>query len=518
MKRIIFALTAACLASLPLAAQDSTTVNEEDFFGGDGAAVEVEGTTTEAYAENFIKEEPVRFGGSFNLSAKTGIDYYLPWNEWDQGYFLTDKAESSVDEPAADKRENSGIDLGGSLYFTARPSESLRFFGKAKFAFPFSYLAASPSAYNDLLDVLKMPETTIPEQIEKAYAMQSLQEDSGVSVPNIKIWELYSDFDIGNAVFLRAGKQMVKWSAGSYYQFFSPADIISLTPIDVNDRTADREGPLAVKANVPFGNNNLDLYAIAPSDSDLTSVSQLGVAARQQIVLGGWELGLGTGWQEDRDIQFVATASGSVDRFGVFGEALVNRRANGIYLEKDSKDDSGYKVVDVRRDWFFSGTVGASYDNTDLYFNAFAQYYYNGMGYDRMDAVSKAAVAHLASGDLTVVDIFAMAAGFTGKHYVALSLSESFVKDSKVSVGTVLIANLSDYSGTVKPSVTIKITDEIRLSVDTSVSYGGDNTQFRGISKAVLGSDVQAIADMADTFRMPQFSMGISLDLGSGNF
>ena len=366
---------------------------------------------------------------------------------------------------------------------------------------------------------------------------------SSASVPSIKIWELYSDFAIKDLVFFRAGKQMVKWSSNNY-EFFSPADIISLTAIDPNDRSADREGPLAIKANIPISVHNLDFYLIAPASTELTSVRDLKAAARFQLVLGGWELGMGAAvdgglnkaerqsdgsfdYVRDTQAQFVATASGSIYDFSIFGEGLVQRYQSGLYL-----DDSSYTygslnfdhtIVANRDQWLFSGTAGASYNNSDWYLTVMGQYYFNGAGYDDIAGVAKDAAKYLMANYLSYggtqfsyADLLSMAMGNTGRHYVGLSVSETFAKNSDVTAAAYWLGNLSDGSGFVRPSVSINITDQIILGFYTAVYYGGNNSQFRGIRKAL--ADAGLSSDVAKLFQQPTFKAGLTLELGCGSF
>ncbi len=461
------------LACLPLAAQDKWSGSppagvsdglESDFFGeGSGLAPEAAPPKIgEVYSEDLLKREPTRIGGSFEFKASAGAGWKRGFEDWDWDYFSRHATEAS------------SLKLEGELFFSARPSDRVRYYGKTKVDYPFSSQAIGATEGN-------------PPSFS----------GGSVKVPSLSVWELFTDVDIGGRVFVRAGKQMVKWGVG---YFFQPADIISLTPVDLNDPTAEREGPVAVKMNVPLGMHNLDFYAIAPSSETLDSMRQVGLAARGELVLGGFELGLGAAYQEAQDFQFVATASGSIWKLAVFGEAAAKRRSLVPWIEGSGE------VLARREGLFLDGTAGFSYSDTDNYWSLIAQYYYNGEGYPdarRLAPQAAVLIADPGSG-IGVGDI----AGFTGRHYLALNLSWSFRKDSDVQVSALLVANLSDGSGTVSPEIDFDLSDEIVLGLKASLNYGQDGSQFRGISGTFLGENLV----------LPLAAVEASLCIGTGKF
>lgn len=480
--------------------------DSSEFFG-DTAQEAEEIESAESQAETFLSDEGVRLGGSFKFSLSTGTMYRRDYADWTLEYLFSG---GTFDDPSGTNEdiENSSLNLGGSLWFSARPSDSIRFYGKALVDYPFSDLAASLADLEALAD---NDPLTVPT-------------GQGIAVPNLAIWELFADFNIDSKVFFRAGKQMVKWGVG---YFFQPADIVSLTAVDVNDPTAEREGPLAVKANIPLDIHNLDFYAIVPSGATMDSITDLGLAGRFRFVLADWEFGLGALYQQDQDWNFTATASGSIWEFNFFAEALVNRLSAGNYLADgattvnltvpnpvtpDPTDTMvvptavDHTLVTDRTDWFFSGTTGLIYNNADAYLNIIGQYYFNGEGYDNPSAVVADALTYVAAGQMTLADLF----GNLGRHYAAGFVSWSFVKDSPVSVSLLWLGNLSDGSGFFKPSASFEITDEINLAVSPYFAYGPENSQYRGIAPSLMGGSTAAL--------MPVAQLQLTLSLGSGKF
>jgi hypothetical protein len=458
----------ALAAALPVAAQSESDLGdiESDFFGEGEGMVEQEQSpeVAETYTEDLLREEPISFGGSFNLSISAGAGWTSNFPDWTWEYFRDQG------------KETTSVDLEASLSFSARPAAGLRYYGKATAAYPFSITAAGLESTSAALA-----------------ASSPTLLGTGIPVPSISIWELFTDVDLGRWAFVRAGKQMVKWGVG---YFFQPADIISLSAVDFYDPTAEREGPVAIKMNVPVSVHNLDFYVIAPAGETLDSITKVGLAGRAQLVLGGFELGAGAAYQKTKDWQFIGTVSGSIGSFAVFGEGLLRRKSPGRHIV------SADEVLTDRDTWFFGGTAGLTYVNSDAYLTATGQYYFNGEGYSDVRDVADDVPLLLATGQIGIPDIL----GNTGMHYGGANVSWSIKKDSKVSLSLLWIGNLSDGSGTIRPQSTISLTDAIRLGLSTTFSYGQDKTQFRGLS--ALGEE----------FVFPIASVQASVSIGAGKF
>lgn len=439
---------------------------ESGFFGeGEGMAAEAAAPKVQdTYSEELLKAEPMRLGGDFELKVTAGTGWKKDYADWSWDYLRDGYSEASY------------VDLKSSLFFSARPGPRLRYYGKAKVEYPFSSAAASST---DLFAI--------------ADGLPSTSPGAGVPVPAISIWELFADVELGDRVFVRAGKQMVKWGVG---YFFQPADVISLTSVDIYDPTAEREGPVAIKANLALGKNNLDFYAIAPAGETIDSIQKIGLAGRAQVVLGGFELGAGAAYQKSADWQFIGTASGSAGKFALFGEGALKRKSPGKFIASDAT------IRSDRVDWFLDATGGATYVEGDAYLTVTGQYYYNGEGYADARTIGDSAAYYLGTGALSLSDVL----GNTGRHYVGVNASWSIKKNSKLALGAMWIGDLSDGSGTARPQATIDFTDELQLVLFTTLNYGGDKTQFRGISA------------LGEAFVIPLASVGATLSIATGRF
>jgi len=354
--------------------------------------------------EAFLVSEQLEWGGSFDLTLTaqvTSNDYITPWDKafWDPDI-------SSLTS-----------EVSGDLFFDARPDRDFRVFGKIKAAY--------------------------------RYPAELLLPDPPPGEWEVEIFELFSDFQIKDLLFFRAGKQTVQWGVG---YFFSPADVLNLVSIDPEDPGADREGPIALKTHFPFAANNAYLYLVA---NDIDKPYQIAVAPKVELLLGSYELGIGGFYQVDLTPKGMLTLTGPLWDLDLFAEAMIQWGSDRTFYPAAG-------TPPPNTDGFlFSGTAGFSYLNSDWNLSLFAQYFFNGQGYLNYD-----------------YNILIVAAGtgadalYPGRHYLAASVGLSEILDSDFGLSLLYLANFSDGSGLITPTVTWDPIDHVRLSTGLRISYG----------------------------------------------
>jgi hypothetical protein len=356
--------------------------------------------------EAFLVSEQLEWGGSFDLTFDAQVSwdgYPAPWDTefWQASSTLTPR-------------------LAADLFFDARPERDFRVFGKVKAAYQY------------------------PEDW------------------NIGIFELFSDFQFKDLLFFRVGKQTVQWGVG---YFFSPADVLNLVSIDLEDPEAEREGPIAVKAHLPFSAHNLYLYLIT---NNIIEPSQIAVAPKLELLLGNYELGIGGFYKIDETLspKGMLTLTGPLWDLDLFAEALVQLSSDRTFARYTIPPD--YETYSPEVEQPFSFTAGFSYLNSDWNLSLFAQYFYNGQAYDAK-SLSPATLDALDAGDITAAVLL-----YPGLHYLATSISWFEIGDSSFSVSLLYLANFSDGSGLLTPTVSWEPIDHVSLSTGFRISYSDD--------------------------------------------
>lgn len=140
----------------------------------------------------------------------------------------------------------------------------------------------------------------------------------------------------------------------------------------------------------------------------------------------------------------------------------------------------GLEVIDRDDDIFLSGTLGFKYSNQDDlgYFKItlIGQYMYYGYGYEDPDILknnSQGVAFFLSRNELCLADL-----AFPGRHYVASSINWDSLFDSDFSIKLFWRGNLSDGSGQVIPTLSLKRSDELEFSLGVPVTYGEEGNEF----------------------------------------
>jgi hypothetical protein len=363
--------------------------------------------------------------------------------------------------------------LSSAIFFDARPDEEFRVFGKMTVSYPFSTSAGDPG-----------DPTDAPRELADVFHVE----------------ELFSDFNWDDRVFFRGGKQTMNWGVG---YFFSPADLLSIAEVDPEDPDAEREGPVALRANVPFGANNAYAYLIPPRRNDPEPLD-VAVAAKAEFVVGSGEVGVGgiyQGTTSRREIAPAAmiTGSFSVGDVDAFVEGVASYGSNRTFVVA-SDGPLGVAAEERSDELFLNATGGLRYSYSPLEsgstFALIGQYLYNGEGYDDASVITDNASgvgALLAAGDLTQSDVTN-----TGRHYSAVRASAADLFGSGATLAVLWLHNYTDRSALVTPSLSRTFLDHFDLTLRVPIMIGEEGGEF-----APRGNTV---------------SVGLMASIGGGSF
>ncbi len=441
---------------------------------------EKEASKTGDASDDFLLSDGVELGGSFSgrLSSSFNYDYM-----WTKDFDITDPSQSFVPSVNAD------------LFFDARPESHYRAFGKLGF------------------------ESEVKDKVEL----------------NIKVKELFADFDWKNRLYFRFGKSMIKWGVG---YFWSPSDVLNLASINVEDPLAEREGPVSFKMHLPFDINNAYLYLIT---DNVTEPLDTAIASKVEFVIGGTEIGIGAFYQRDLVPRAVATVSTSIGDFSIFGEGVASwgsdrvfvRAASNQMLADANPDDTLEIVLDtyeINDRPFFSATIGTRYmhefDNNAGTIMFVGEYFFNGEGYSYEEGLLSSAYWRLvvdnqpqALTDLGIPlpptdgqpKLGAEDLINFGQHYLGGIISWSSIFDTDLSFSTLVIANMNDFSGMVIPSFSYKIIDYISVAARARFTFGDAGDEYT--NPAALLS-----LGLLDEWDGPVMGLTLDCTIGGGSF
>ena len=293
-----------------------------------------------------------------------------------------------------DLKEKSTPSLSSDLFLDARPEEDFRGFIKGTITVPFS--GESTDAQFD-------------------------------------IKEIFTDFNYNDMLYFRGGKYKINWGVGRY---FSPADVLNITEIDINDPDAPRVGPVSLKTNMPLGLNNLNLYLVAPNG--YKSVSDTVVATDYSFILGDSEVSIGAVMFEPTKLNGVLTLSTALNGVNIYSELVT--------------------LFDEELD--FQGVVGASYwlssEEVATSLNLNGEYYYNGV---------------------------------TNQHNLITAFALNNILDTGVGLSATNRNEFSKSTGSIRGNITYKLLDLFSLSAGVDYNYIDNTPIVANFSVGLGGGD-----------------------------
>ena len=406
--------------------------DNDDLFGE--SLVSEPQETTRGLEETLLVSEAVEIGGRFRFDVEAA-------GVWDDAF------EGEVRYRDADEFSLS-TELSSQLFFDARPDRDFRVYGQVTVSYPFETASADGDD---------------PEAQDR-----NLQDV-------IRVDELFSDFTWQDAVYFRGGLQTLGWGVGT---FFTPADLLNPRTTMRVDPDLQRKGRVAVRASVPAGINNADLYLLLP---DLVDPEPLdpGIAARGEVVLGRGEVSLGAFYQREAAPAAMVAVTHSLGDLDLLGEAVLRYGSERVLVE-ESEGFPGLSVRETDDELFVSAMAGLRYTysaaESTWGFRATGEYFFNGEGYGDSSVISDnrdAIGVLLGDGTISREDL-----ATTGRHYTVLSGELVDLFESDLSVGLLWIRNHTDRSSILVPSVSGTLFNRITLMLSSPINLGDDGDEF----------------------------------------
>lgn len=435
MKKPIFLLIFAVFLILGVfASDDDLFFSDENLFFDEVIIEEVideNAETSSIFDFNIIETNKVDFGGNASFSLGLQSMWQNPFIEENQNaeYWLNGFKNAYL-IPS----------LYVSLHFDARPSETLRIYGKAETQYPF--------------------EITVP----------------GLTIPQVKVVELFTDFNIGEYSYFRFGKHSVKWGVG---YFFSPADVINIGKIDPEEPEKDVEGAISLRSMFTFSGtqNCLYLYLIPDLNSEKGYLAKnVAFAGKYDFLVGNTEIGIGGWYKNNRPPKMIGTFTSTLfDDIPVYGEVVLAYGLEEQWLKEAEKD------------FIFQGTTGFSYTFKEPKINLAMQYFFNGFGVKNPSEIDDITFNEKASLYSKV-----------GQHYLAVAFSKSEVFNEKFSLSGFGQISFSDFSGMGNLNINYNLDRNCSFSFGPSLVFGKENSEFARSGKIL--------------------SINLSVTLGGGSF
>jgi hypothetical protein len=401
--------------------------------------------------------------GAFALAQDDLDDTFFGGDDDLFGDSIVSESEQDPDfDPSAELLESESVVIGGNFSVSAEIDLDLNAEDGED---PFSSGVADLNT-RIFLDARPSSDFAVFIKGDASYKTRS-----GV---DFELREMFADFDVSDRVFLRAGKQTVNWGVG---RFFSPANLINLESIDPENPEDELVGPVALKAQLPFGANNLTGYLVM---EDVESPIEVAIGTRYEFLVRDYEVTTGGVFQLDGPWAAMATTTGAIEGVTVFAEAVFEGNSDKVFVVETP---SGLSTEKRPEAVYFSSTFGAraSYSNEDDTFSVAGtvQYFFNGLAYGDPDLLA-ARAAELPPLFVPSRDIPLRATDLRerSRHNAAASLRFSDLAGSEFTPSLFWIGSLSDGSGFGTASLRYGGIDHFTPSATYRYVYGAQGAEY----------------------------------------
>lgn len=364
-------------------------------------------------------------------------------------------------------------------YLDARPNDRVRGYVLVRTLYDPTYDPTAPSQYG----------VTFPAQPNPAFLID----------------QMWIKFDVGQKVFVTAGRQHVKWGTA---HFWFPNDLLNpvkLGPLAVFDQ---RTGVTMLKANLPLEAAHLNVTGIALLEGlqQANQLGKVGGAGRVEYVLGTAELGIDVVDSQVQHPRIGGDVSLGLWDFDVYAEGvLIDGRDNPVWQElaqpNPAQGNVGNYQLTAPGGYQPEIATGLNYslrygDNRVLTFGG--EYFYNALGYSNYSIYPWL----LLNNDFNFF--------YVGQHYAGVYLladKPGSWYNSTVNLST--LANLSDQSFITRIDFFQTVLTHLRFEAFAQVHYGA-NGEFH-LSFNSPGGTVGTMQVPAINVPAPSFDVGLAL-------
>ncbi len=411
------------------AAGSSSSSSEDEFFGSAEVEAKQGAAETKNAAEAIEKE---RLGFSGQLQAQSA-------------YTMT---RDFVSGAAGQGSNTLGNMIMADFLVDARLPKSFRMFMDANI----DYLPTGTQVPVTFTEIYPTPGT-----------MTVLQNQTTI----LDIKEVFVDFNIANTVYFRAGKQVLQWGTG---YFWNPTDLINVSHKSFTNLNALLDGTFGLRTDVTFS-SLFHLYTFINMNG-VQNLSDIAYAARAEVLLGNVEVGV-AGWYQYNE----APVFGLDLSMPIFWELNLTGEASFSSADPVEKYDPAtlqpYKVTDQLVSKVDIG-LSRTFDVLDVQdrVTVMAEFFWNSDGYNQN------MFQMLTSVPLQTFGSAYYHAGYYGQYYGALFVTINSFGLSNMALSLNGLANFSDMSAIALVGLSYAPISNFTLSLQVGSYLGADGTEY----------------------------------------
>lgn len=284
------------------------------------------------------------------------------------------------------------------------------------------------------------------------------------TILNIK--EVFVDFNVANTVYFRAGKQVLQWGVG---YFWNPTDLINVEHKSFTNLNALLEGTFGLRTDVTFS-QAFHLYTFINLNG-VQDLSAIAYSARSEFLVGTVEFGLAAWYKYNEVPVFGADLS-----MPLFWSLNLTAEGSLSWGDPSQKYDPVTGPYSVSNQLVPKVDVGLSrtFDAFDVKdrVTVMAEFFWNSDGYDQnmFQILNPLALPAFAAGYYR--------AGYYGQYYGALFITINSFGLSNMTLSLNGLMNFSDSSAVALVGLSYAPISNFTLQLQLGSYLGADNREY----------------------------------------
>jgi hypothetical protein len=275
------------------------------------------------------------------------------------------------------------------------------------------------------------------------------------------IMEVFIDFNIANTAYFRAGKQVLKWGTG---YFWNPTDLINIEHRSFTNTSALLQGVFGLRSDVVFS-PNWHLYTFLNLNGIEADATDAAFAARSEFLVGSVEFAVSSWLRYGKPVVFGADLT-----MPLFWSLNLTSEASFSWGDVQPKYSLSTGPYNLDNQLVAKVDVGLSrsFDAFDISnrVNVSIEAFYNSAGY---------------SQDMLQVPGFVptyFQSGSYGQFYGAAFVTINSFGLNNMSLTVSGLANFSDLSGTALVGLSYAPVNNFTLSLQVGSNLGAANREY----------------------------------------
>jgi len=260
---------------------------------------------------------------------------------------MVDVEDLAGEDNMADEQKGKSISFSGRVISSAAGYLDRRWFESASddtgwFETKKEYGFFDHTRFNGTVIGIFEGDFRLPHSVKSFITTEAMYNGTNDSV-QFSLNELFLDWNAGQRIYFRAGKQVLQWGRG---YFFNPVDLVNIEKSRFFDELGGREGAYGLKFHIPF-QTRANIYGFLDM-GQVSRVDSLALSLKTEFLVKATEFAFSVWGKNNYDPVYGFDISTRLGTFSITGEvALYQTIGKFSKIIFDKQSPNIFPVIDT---------------------------------------------------------------------------------------------------------------------------------------------------------------------------